>query len=216
MNIPEYCQIDGNYLGISSVNQTDKTKKYRKYDEMECTMLGGISTSTSDGYCLPKEDGNNINFSENCKDAPPKDFFILKTPSSIKYLSNKCAANTELINDKCTPVDLPFPCPIDTILNIINNQSRCVYKADMNFPCIEGVRHLDKCVVRGLRVWPESKRPPCPENSTRDERYCVLHDNTTCYNGTEYNSTTHRCVGVPKCGENTTLDPDTNRCRVIV
>ena len=216
MNIPEYCQIDGNYLGISSVDKYDKTKKYRKYDETECIILGGISTSTSDGYCLPYENGYNINFSEKCKDAPPKDFFILKTPSSTKYLSNKCAANTELINNICNPVDLPFPCSVDTTHNIINDQSYCLYRANKDYPCIEGIRYLDRCVVRGLRVWPESNRPPCPENSIRDDKYCLIHDNTTCYDGTVYNSTTHRCIGVPVCGDNTTVDPETNRCRSIV
>ena len=216
MNIPEYCQVDGNYLGISTLNPDDNTKKYRKYDQYECNILGGIPISTDDGFCLPDPNGKNIDFSNKCQNAPPKDFFIYKTPSSIKFLSNKCASNTVLINNKCTPVNLPFPCPVGTNLKIINNHSRCVYHADKEFPCINGVQHLDKCVVTGLRVWPESRRPPCPENSTRDDKYCVIHDNTNCYDGTAYNSTTHRCIGVPVCGDNTTVDPETNRCRSIV
>jgi len=216
MNIPEYCQIDGNYLGISKIYPDDSAKKYRKYDQYECNILGGIPISTDDGFCLPDPNGKNIDFSEKCKDAPPKDFFILKTPSSTKYLSNKCAANTELINNICNPVDLPFPCSVDTTHNIINDQSYCLYRANKDYPCIEGIRYLDRCVVRGLRVWPESNRPPCPENSIRDDKYCVIHDNTKCYDGTVYNSTTHRCIGVPVCGDNTTVDPETNRCRSIV
>ena len=209
---PDYCKINDIYLGKTITDSNNNL--FRSYTKRSCDLLGG--TWNNSGECKTR----SFSFSVDCSAAPPAEpppgYHIIETPSTSLYESDKCASSTSLVNEVCTKVNFKYPCPITTKFQIINEKPYCILqpnedRMENDTNCGTGVRHRHIC-FKPNPIVPINNPPPCPTDTIKIDNFCRVHSGTKCQDGTVYDSNSQTCIGVPKCGPNTYLNPDTNRC----